>query len=178
VSRAHKLPDVLAPGLEIVFVGTAAGARSAAEGVYYAHPGNKFWRTLKKLKLLPEDFAPGDFAHAPKHGIGFTDMCKVRAGSDAEIGNDAFDRPRFARAVRRARPRAIAFTSKKAASVWLGRPTARIAYGRQEGEDPAVFVLPSPSGMAGGYWDEGPWAELATWLRRPRRPSRTGRSPG
>ena len=165
MSKAHKLPDVLAAGLDVVFVGTAAGARSAEEGVYYAHPGNKFWRTLKTLKLLPEDFAPADFARAPRHGIGFTDMCKVRAGSDAQIGNDAFDRRRFARVIAKVRPRAIAFTSKKAASAWLGRPTARIAYGRQDGEDPAVFVLPSPSGLAGGYWDEGPWAELAAWLR-------------
>ena len=84
MSKAHKLPDVLGPGLDVVFVGTAAGTRSAREGVYYAHPGNRFWRTVKKLALLPEDFAPGDFAQAPRHGIGFTDMCKLRAGSDAQ----------------------------------------------------------------------------------------------
>lgn len=174
----HKLPDVLQPGLDVVFVGTAAGTRSAGEGVYYAHPGNKFWRTLKALKMLPDEFRPRDFARAVDHGIGFTDMCKTRSGSDAEIGDDAFDRARFERAVRKARPRAIAFTSKKAASVWLGRPTKGIAYGRQPGEAPAVFVLPSPSGLAGGHWDEAVWAELAAWIRRRRPRRRTARSPG
>ena len=34
------LPDVLAPGLDIVFCGTAVGNVSAQRGVYYAGPGN------------------------------------------------------------------------------------------------------------------------------------------
>ena len=42
----HILPDVLQPGLALVFCGTAAGKRSAAERAYYAHPGNMFWRAL------------------------------------------------------------------------------------------------------------------------------------
>ena len=167
MSRRHKLPDVLAPGLDVVFVGTAAGARSAAEGVYYAHPGNKFWATLKTMGLLPKNFRPADFCKAPAHGIGFTDMCKVRAGSDAEIGDDAFDRARFARAIRKARPRIVAFTSKKAASVWLGIPTGKLVYGEQETvkDFPRIFVLPSPSGQATKYWNDAHWRALAKRLR-------------
>lgn len=161
------LPDVLRRGLDVVFVGTAAGARSAAEGVYYAHPGNKFWRTLKDVGLLPDTFQPAEFHRAVAHGIGFTDMCKVRAGSDAAIGNDAFDRARFERAIRRTRPKLIAFTSKKAASVWLRVPTGKIGLGLQPAADdgfPLVFVLPSPSGLAVGYWDDRHWRDLANWI--------------
>jgi TDG/mug DNA glycosylase family protein len=40
------LPDLLRPGLRIVFCGTAAGTVSAARGVYYAHPQNRFWSAL------------------------------------------------------------------------------------------------------------------------------------
>ena len=50
---AHVLPDVLAPDLRVVFVGTAAGARSAAVGHYYAGPGNRFWHTLHEIGLTP-----------------------------------------------------------------------------------------------------------------------------
>ena len=70
--------------------------------------------------------------------------------------------------VRHYRPRAIAFTSKKAASIWLGRATGTIAYGRQaeRGIDfPEVFVLPSPSGAARSHWSIAPWQELADLLR-------------
>jgi G:T/U-mismatch repair DNA glycosylase len=40
------LPDLLRPGLRIVFCGTAAGTASARAGAYYAGPGNAFWPTL------------------------------------------------------------------------------------------------------------------------------------
>jgi hypothetical protein len=46
--RAHdleKLPDQLQDHLRLVFAGTAAGQRSADVGHYYAHPGNRFWRS-------------------------------------------------------------------------------------------------------------------------------------
>ncbi|MBV9991495.1 MAG: mismatch-specific DNA-glycosylase [Alphaproteobacteria bacterium] len=177
---SDKLPDVLSPGLDVVFVGTAAGTRSADEGIYYAHPGNKFWRTAIAIGLLPKGFAPADFRRAVEHGIGFTDMCKTRSGSDVEIGSDGFDRARFERSIRRVTPRAVAFTSKKAASAWLRVPTSKLRYGEQDAVDgfPAVFVLPSPSGAAAGHWDEAPWRALAAWVkRRPPRP-RTARSPG
>ena len=46
LADAPRLPDVLRDNLDVVFVGTAAGRRSAELGVYYAHSGNYFWRTL------------------------------------------------------------------------------------------------------------------------------------
>ena len=66
----------------------------------------------------------------------------------------------------RMRPKAIAFTSKKAASLFYGRPTSAIALGRQPAQDgfPDVFVLASPSGAASGSWTIEPWRELAEWI--------------
>ncbi|MFC7609612.1 uracil-DNA glycosylase family protein [Teichococcus aestuarii] len=42
------LPDLLAPGLRLVFCGSAPGLVSAARGAYYAHPGNRFWGILHR----------------------------------------------------------------------------------------------------------------------------------
>lgn len=165
----EKLPDQLREGLDLVFVGTAAGHRSAAEGAYYAHPGNRFWRTLYEVGLTPRLFAPHEFPKLAAFGIGFTDMSKVGSGMDHEIAPEHFDRTLFETKMRRFRPRVIAFTSKKAASVWLGQPTGKIALGRQVRtlpDFPEVFVLCSPSGAATSYWDIRPWRELADWLGR------------
>jgi TDG/mug DNA glycosylase family protein len=65
--------------------------------------------------------------------------------------------------MRRYRPNTIAFTGKKAASLFYGRPTSRIALGRQPTQEdfPLVFVLASPSGAASGAWSVQPWRELA-----------------
>ena len=48
---AAILPDVLEPGLRVVFCGTAAGKASARAGAYYAGPGNAFWPTLHRSIL-------------------------------------------------------------------------------------------------------------------------------
>jgi TDG/mug DNA glycosylase family protein len=164
----EKLPFLLATGLDVVFVGTAAGHRSAAEGAYYAHPGNRFWRTLHEVGLTDRRYAPHEFPALLDLRIGFTDMSKVSSGMDHEIAPEHFDVTLFETKMWRFRPRAIAFTSKKAASLWLGVPTGQIEPGRQTrtlADFPQVFVLNSPSGAATKYWDIRPWRELAAWLK-------------
>jgi TDG/mug DNA glycosylase family protein len=162
---AYIVPDLLKPDLRLWFVGTAAGPRSAAEKAYYAHPGNRFWRALHEAGVTPERFAPRDYPRMLDLGVGLTDFCKTGWGIDSAIPRDLFDREAFARKVKRLRPGALAFTSKTAASLWLGRPTGRIATGRQEvAEGPVVFVLPSPSGLATSYWSMEPWREAAAFL--------------
>ena len=172
------LPDSLRKGLDVVFVGTAPGHRSAKEGVYYAHPGNRFWKTLVKLGLTPAGFDASQYRALATLGIGFTDMCKTQKGRDHAITD--YDRHGLSRKIKRYRPRIVAFTSKKAASVWYARATKDIAYGRQADTagGPIVFVLPSPSGAASGHWQIKPWRELADLLAKRPRPSRTARSPG
>jgi double-stranded uracil-DNA glycosylase len=165
--KQHQLPDLFKRNLRVVFVGTAAGRRSAEFGYYYAGPGNRFWRTLHEVGLTPRRFEPSEFRDLLELGIGLTDMSKLGAGMDHQVAKHEFDPERFEANLRRYRPRAIAFTSKKAASIWHGRSATRvIAYGRQPPTAPAfpeVFVLPSPSGAARSYWDVTPWQELAAW---------------
>jgi TDG/mug DNA glycosylase family protein len=152
---------VLRPGLALVFCGTAAGKRSAAEGAYYAHPGNLFWRALFESGLTPRLFAPHEFPLLPGHGIGLTDLAKRHSGNDDELPRDAFDVPALVAKLERHAPPLLAFTSKNAARAALGHAIAR--YGQQdETLGPArVFVLPSPSGQARGHWDIEPWRALA-----------------
>lgn len=165
-SAAHILPDRLAVGLKLWFVGTAAGPMSAAQGAYYAHPGNRFWRALHETGITPRLFAPKDYPELLDLGIGLTDFCKTAWGVDAQIARDAFDVAGFQCKVRQLQPAALAFTSKMSASLWLGRATGRISTGRQETkEGPVVFVLPSPSGLATSYWSLEPWREAAAFLR-------------
>jgi double-stranded uracil-DNA glycosylase len=177
---AEILPDSLDHHLEVIFVGTAPGHRSAREGVYYANPGNQFWTTLKGLELVAQDFRPDQFRMLLEQGIGFTDMCKTQEGSDSEITD--YDRRALERSLERYRPRTVAFTSKKAASVWFDCTTKELSYGMQRPDDcePVFFVLPSPSGAARSHWTIEPWHDLAKFLRKPRRPRpwRIGRSPG
>lgn len=162
--RGHVLPDLLRPGLKLVFCGTAAGLRSARERAYYAHPGNAFWRTLHETGLTPRRLAPHEFPLLPTLGIGLTDLAKHHAGNDAQLPPGAFDATALQARILDARPRALAFTSKRAGSEALGRP---VDYGWQPERIGAtrLYVLPSPSGQARAAWRIEPWQELADWVR-------------
>jgi TDG/mug DNA glycosylase family protein len=167
----EKLPDQLQDHLRLVFVGTAASQRSADLGHYYAHPGNRFWRTLHEVGITPRRYEPHEFRELLKLGIGFTDVCKLGAGMDHQALAFPVDIPAFKEKMRRYWPGTIAFTSKKAASLFYARPTKTVALGKQSPmEDfPDVFVLASPSGAASGHWSVRPWQELADSISAARR---------
>ena len=154
------LPDVLVPGLRIVFCGYAAGTASARAGAYYAGPGNRFWPTLHEVGLTPVLLAPVEFARLPEFGIGLTDVSKTASGSDQEVGRQGVDPERLAAAIAAVGPTHLAFNGKNAARAALGRP---VAYGAQPERigGATVWVLPSTSGAARRFWEIGPWRELA-----------------
>ena len=154
------LPDVLAPGLAVVFCGSAVGAASARRRAYYAGPGNAFWPTLSEVGLTPCQLAPEEYRSITKYGLGLTDLVKTISGSDHVLAEKHFDRNGLRAKMGRYRPRVLAFTSKRAAEEFLKHP---VAYGRLQETiaETALFVLPSPSGAARRYWNAAPWRELA-----------------
>jgi G:T/U-mismatch repair DNA glycosylase len=105
----EKLPDQLQENLRLVFVGTAASTRSAEMGHYYAHPGNRFWRTIHQVGLTPRHYEPCEFAALLELGIGFTDLCKSGAGMDRQALASPIDIPAFWEKIRRYRPKTVAF---------------------------------------------------------------------
>ena len=161
--EGHGVPDLLRPGLSLVFCGTALGRKSVEMRAYYANPTNFFWSTLHKVGLTSERLPPGDYPRLLDYGIGLTDLAKRHFGNDAELPGDAFDPDALREKIMRYRPAILAFTSKTGASAVLGRPTGRILLGAQAEQigETRLFVLPSPSGHARRYWDIAVWEALA-----------------
>lgn len=154
------LPDILQPGLRLVFCGTAAGTASAKAGAYYAGPGNSFWATLHATGLTPEQLQPAEFARLPEFGIGLTDICKVRHGSDEEVGTIEFDVAGLEAKISTAEPLNLAFNGKNPAR---GALEEVAGYGLQPERigGAAIWVLPSTSGAARRFWKIEPWQEMA-----------------
>jgi TDG/mug DNA glycosylase family protein len=172
------LPDVLRPGLRVVFCGTAAGAVSAAVGAYYAGPGNKFWRMLHETGLTPTRLEPLDFRAVLDHGIGLTDLAKEVSGADSVLPRDAFDVTALLERIGAVQPEILAFNGKKAAAIFHGVPTGLLSYGPapERPDFPPVWVLPSTSGLASRAWDPSPWHALAAVLPE-EKAARNGTSP-
>jgi TDG/mug DNA glycosylase family protein len=163
------LPDLLTPGLRVVFCGTAAGAVSARLGAYYAGPGNRFWPMLHATGLTPRLLPAVEFPLLLGWGIGLTDLAKHASGADAALPPGCFDPAGLRARLAPLRPGWLAFTSKRAAAACLGRPSASLGYGPQPPVPgwPPLWVLPSPSGAARGFWDPAPWQALAEAVRMP-----------
>ena len=159
------LPDVLGPGLRIVFCGSAAGAASARAGAYYAGPGNRFWPTLHRVGLTPRLLAPAEFHTLLRHGIGLTDLCKTESGADTDLSRQADDAAALTAKIAQHRPAILAFNGKRAAGVFLSAET--LDYGEQARRvgETAVHVLPSTSGAARRWWDEAFWRRVADAIR-------------
>jgi double-stranded uracil-DNA glycosylase len=99
------LPDLLANDLDLVIVGTAAGRASARRGLYYAGPGNRFWRTLHEVGLTPVEMRPGEYAKLLDYGIGLTDLAKGACGADRNLKPADFDRMRLRAVIKTRSPR-------------------------------------------------------------------------
>jgi TDG/mug DNA glycosylase family protein len=155
----HLVPDLLAPGLKLVFCGTAPSAISAREKAYYANPGNQFWHALHRSGLTPRRFHPQEYPKLLTLGIGLTDLCKTVSGNDDELPEEALEREKLAEKIRRYQPGLVAFTSKNAASIYLGR---KADYGLQPEtlSKTHFYVLCSTSGRARRFWREEVWREL------------------
>lgn len=158
------IPDVLAPDLKVVFCGSAVGPRSARLGLPYAGLGNKFWPTLHRAGFTPMLLAPADYGSLPSFGYGLTDINKTEWGVDSALTKAGDDAGALRRKIARHRPAFLAFTAKRPAEVFLGR---RVAYGFQDETIGAtrLYVLPSPSGSAGAFWDVAHWRALALAVR-------------
>jgi len=159
------LPDLLEEGLSLVICGTAPSLVSKQQQAYYAHPGNIFWKTLHEVGLTPRQLAAKEYPDLLKHRIGLTDLNKTEWGADSELSRAGFDVAEFVEKMRRFRPRALAFSSKFAASKFFGR--TELQYGRQREtcDGISIFVMPSTSGRARRYFELSQWEALASFVK-------------
>lgn len=163
MSQNYLIEDVLEPGLRIVFCGTALGAESARQRAYYAKAGNQFWPVLARVGITPKQLQPQEYHTMPSYGLGLTDLCKTASGNDDELPDGAFDAASLHQKILIYQPKILAFTSKNAASGYLGKPVGKLSYGLQSERigNTQLFILSSTSGQARRWWCEEVWEALA-----------------
>jgi TDG/mug DNA glycosylase family protein len=156
------VPDVLAPGLRIVFCGINPGFRSAAAGAHFANPRNDFWRLLADSGITPRKLEPQEQWKMPELGLGLTNAAyrTTRGSSDLRRGDFAGAAKRLESVARELRPKTIAFVGKAA---YEGTFRERPALGLQARklDESALFVLPSTSPANAAV----PYKERLRWFR-------------
>jgi double-stranded uracil-DNA glycosylase len=155
------VPDVLAPGLRIVFVGINPGRVSAAARAHFANPRNDFWRLLHAAGLTNRLYDPQEQFELLEERIGVTNAAyRTTPGSgDLRRPDFAGSADRLERIARELEPAWLAFVGKEA---YRGAFGTRADLGLQERTlgDTKLFVLPSTSPANAAV----PWAERLLWF--------------
>ena len=162
MTTPSAVPDVLAPGLDVVFCGINPGRVSAAAGEHFANPRNDFWRLLHAAGFTPRLYDPSEQLGLLPLGIGITNATYRTTPGSGDLRKVDFEgsAERLGRIARELRPRAIGFVGKEAYRGPFGeRPDhglqARLLAGT------ALFVLPSTSPANAAV----PWGERLRWFR-------------
>src|SRR5262249_12668252 len=162
VARNATLPDLLHPGLAIVFVGINPSLYSVERGHYFARPTNRFWPAFSRSRLSAAarhalgaaTLGPANDIDLPAHAFGFTDVVtratakaselqpgELEAAAPELLGKLACMKPRVAcfHGVTGFRPFHLAVFPGALHKPTLGLQPEAIGGTR-------LFVVPSPSG--------------------------------
>lgn len=88
IYNEKPLPDILATGLKVVFIGYNPGLLSARNRHHYSHKSNRFWRFLYESGLTPSRFEPEDDRKILEFGYGSTNIVDRPSKAANEIGTD------------------------------------------------------------------------------------------
>jgi TDG/mug DNA glycosylase family protein len=144
-----RVPDVIGPGLRVLFVGINPGPYSAAVGHHFARPGNRFWRALHLSGLTPRLLSPAEERTLLRYGLGITNLVDRATAAAAELGREELvhGARRLEAKVRRHRPRLVAVLGLGAHRAAFARPRARIGPQPEPIGGAPAWVLPNPSGL-------------------------------
>lgn len=148
-----KVPDVIAPGLIVLFCGINPGLYSAAVGHHFARPGNRFWRALYESAFTPRLLAPSEGALLLQHRLGITNLvARATASADDLTKADLMKGRRLLeRKVARYAPKWVAILGIGAYRTAFGRPRAIFGCQIERIGTAGIWVLPNPSGLNASY---------------------------
>jgi double-stranded uracil-DNA glycosylase len=153
--RGATVPDLVRPGIRLVFVGINPGLLTAARQIHFGNPANRFRPALVAAGLLepPVGGVPGmtadDLATLLDRGVGITNLVPFATARADELTRDQLvaGRARLETFVAEHGPRVVAVLGITAYRRAFGLP--RAVPGRQpEPIGPAqLWVVPNPSGL-------------------------------
>lgn len=153
--RGAQVPDLVGPGLLLLFVGINPGLWTAATQTHFAHPGNRFYPALQLAGITPRPIDPSagmtdaDRAMMLARGIGITNVVRRATARADELTRDELlaGAEALTTFVAEHRPRVVAIAGITAYRTAFGQPKA--VSGPQPGDlaGAQLWVVPNPSGL-------------------------------
>jgi double-stranded uracil-DNA glycosylase len=152
-ARAKTLPDVVAPGLSVLFSGINPGLYSAATGHHFARPGNRFWPALHHSGFTPRQLHPSEQDELLEYGLGVTNIVARATARADELTRDELRAGALVLTslVARYQPLALAIVGISAYRTAFERPKATMGEQPEGIAGARLWVLPNPSGLNAHY---------------------------
>jgi double-stranded uracil-DNA glycosylase len=152
-ARSRTLPDVVAPGLRVLFSGINPGLVSAWTGHHFARPGNRFWPALHLSGFTPCLLKPAEQEELLEYGLGITNLVVRPTARADELTAEELRAGgvRLTALARRYRPKVVAVVGVTAYRAAFGRKAAAIGPQEETIASSRLWVLPNPSGLNAHY---------------------------
>jgi TDG/mug DNA glycosylase family protein len=148
------LPDLIADGVRLLFVGINPGLRSVAVQGHFAPRGNRFYPALLRAGITDHlidasaGLAPADRDYLLRRGVGITSLVTRATASADELGPaELAEGARvLAGTVTRFRPRIVAILGVTAYRTAFAVPRAALGRQPEDLHGSQLWVVPNPSG--------------------------------
>jgi double-stranded uracil-DNA glycosylase len=166
------VPDLIAPDLQILFVGVNPGIRSGQAHHHFAHPSGRLWRALHESGFTPELLRPAEERALLAYGLGLTNLVDRPTRAADELTADELRQGgrRLRRKACRYRPGWVAVLGVVAYRVAFDEPMATVGPQRRALCSSRLWVLPGPTGRNAHY----PLPQLIEEFRHLRRAAQCG----
>src|SRR3954454_8108507 len=143
------LPDIVAPGLKVLFCGINPGLKSAEVGHNFARPGNRFWPALHGAGFTPRLLRPEEDGELPRYGLGITNLVSRPSAAASELSDEELraGAAELEALVAEYRPLVVAVVGLGAWRAGFRRPAARVGLQEDTIAGVPVWLLPNPSGL-------------------------------
>lgn len=153
--RDATVPDLIGPGLRLLFVGINPGLWTAATQAHFARPGNRFYPALLKAGIITRPIAPSggmtaeDRDHLVRRGVGITNLvARATARADELTPLELrYGAAGLVRLVAHEKPRVVAIAGVTAYRTAFGVPKARSGHQPDDLAGAVLWVVPNPSGL-------------------------------
>ncbi len=149
----RTIPDLVAPGLRVLFCGINPGLVSGARGLHFARPGNRFWRLLHAAGFTDGVLDPADQRQLLELQLGITNLVPYtsRAAADLSAAQLREGADHLEHKVARLRPAFVAVLGMGAYRTAFGRSGATIGLQGERLSRARLWLLPNPSGLQARY---------------------------
>src|SRR5712692_9157941 len=152
-AAGKTVPDVIVPGLQVLFCGINPVLYTAAVGHHFARPGNRFWPALHASEFTARLLSPFEERELLELGLGITNVVsRATAAASQLTPADFIKGGRLLRnKVHRFQPRLVAVLGVGAYRLAFARPKAVVGQQNEVIHGARVWVLPNPSGLNANY---------------------------